>query len=217
MNILLADDHRSILDSFRIMLVAAFQTQPLELVECTSCEMVFNTVQETLSQNQSFDLALLDYSMPSHPEQKMLTGGDLALYIRKCMPRCKIVIITGVMTGFTVFEITQKVKPDGFIFKSDLDNDNFSLLLKDVLDGKAYKSKGVHEMYRQGLENNVLLEDYNRKILYYISMGYKIKEISETMGLSEATMNKRIAKIKKAFNIDDTMTLLREAKTRGYV
>lgn len=217
MNIILADDHQTILTALKAMIVDTLSDKSFEIVECISCEMTFNAIENALSQNKSFDLAFLDYSMPSYTEQNMHTGGDLALHIKKSMPYCKVIIMTGVINGITVFEITQKVKPNGFIFKSDLDNDNFSMLLKDVLNGKTYKSNGVQEMYRQGLETNVLLEEYNRKILYYISIGYKIKEISETMGLSDATINKRIAKIKKAFNIDDTMTLLREAKKRGYV
>lgn len=217
MNVILADDHPSILDSFKRLIIATLQSEPLELLECTSCEVTFNAVQEALSQNKSFDLALLDYSMPPFPEQKMLTGGDLALCIKKCMPNCKVIIITAMMDGVTVFEITQKVKPDGFIFKSDLDPHNFPILLKEIMDGKVYKSKGVKELYREGWETAVLLEDYNRQILYYTSKGYRIKDMSEAMHISEVAIHKRIAKIKKALHIEDTATLLRGAKERGYI
>ncbi len=217
MNVILADDHPSILDSFKRLIIATLQSEPLELLECTSCEVTFNAVQEALSQNKSFDLALLDYSMPPFPEKKMLTGGDLALCIKKCMPHCKVIIITAMMDGITVFEITQKIKPEGFIFKSDLDPYNFPILLKEVMDGKVYKSTGVEKMYREGWETAVLFDDYNRQILYYTSKGYRIKDMSEAMHISEVTIHKRIAKIKKALHIEDNTTLLRGAKERGYI
>ncbi|MDR6969071.1 DNA-binding NarL/FixJ family response regulator [Flavobacterium arsenatis] len=217
MNVILADDHSFILDSFKTIIIETLQSEPLELIECTSCEITFNAIQEMLSQNKSFDLAVLDYSMPPFLEQKMLTGGDLASYIKQFMPNCKVIIITAMMDGITVFEIAQKVKPEGFVFKIDLDPNNFPILLNQVMYGKIYKSTGVERMYREGWETNVLAEDYNRQILYHLAQGYMIKAMSEKIGLGEGAINKRIAKMKKALNVDNNTTLLQEAKKRSFV
>lgn len=64
---------------------------------------------------------------------------------------------------------------------------------------------------------DIFTQETNRKIVELISKGYKIKEIAVELSLSEAAIQKRIAKIKKALNITDDTSILREVKRRGYL
>lgn len=133
------------------------------------------------------------------------------------MPTCKVILITGAMDVITVFEITQNVRPEGFIFKSDLTPDSFSKAVKDILNGMIYRSEGVQQINQQNSEMYIFTNRFNRQILRYISLGYKIKEISEELHLSEAAINKRIAKMKTELKLIKSANLLKEIKKRGYV
>ena len=121
------------------------------------------------------------------------------------------------MDTLTMIEIIQQVRPDGFLYKSDFDLNELTRIIEEISNGSNFRSENINSQYQKGLETNILLEPINRKILSYLALGYRIKEICEELHLTEATINKRIAKIKEELKIDNSSGLLREAKKRGLV
>ncbi|RZK10334.1 MAG: response regulator transcription factor [Flavobacterium sp.] len=217
MKILIADDHPSILLAFKAMLNSGLKNQTVEFSECLSCKETFLAVENKLLEHKAFDLALLDYSMPTYAEQEMSNGGDLCMHIKSKMPNCKVFIITSVIDNVSLFDIIQNTKPDGIALKSDITNENFSFAIEAVLNDKKYRSETVTKKLDEIWETDLFVQPYNRKILYYISQGYRIKEMSAELCISEGAINKRIAKIKVALNVSEYSSILREAKKRGFV
>lgn len=217
MNILIADDHPIVVNSFIDQFETELSGKTFRFFKCFSCQEIFETIEQELADNRTFDFVLLDYSMPPYTEKALFSGADLAIYIRKVMHDCKILIMTSSMDSITVLDIIQNAKPDAFFFKSDFVPADLQEILATVSDGSSYRSIGIIKKYKEGLDTKILLDPYNRKILQLIALGSRIKEISEELHLSEGAINKRIAKMKDFMDVKEASGLLKEAKIRGYV
>lgn len=215
MKVLLADDQQLTVSAYRMMIGS--ETKEAMFTECLSCEATYHAIESGFSKNQVFDLALLDYSMPVYSEQNMNNGGDLCLHIKKIMPNCKVFIITAIVDNVTLFDILQNAKPDGIALKSDLTHENLHLALQYIFKGEKYRSETVVKKLDEIWATEIFVQPSNRKILYYLSQGYRIKDMCSELDLTEGGIHKRIAKIKVALNVTDDSSILREAKKRGFV
>ncbi|MFY0483202.1 hypothetical protein ACI6PS_11400 [Flavobacterium sp. PLA-1-15] len=217
MKTILADDHPSTLIALKAMLNSSLENKRYEFTECLSCKETYLAIENKLSENKAFDFALLDYSMPTYPEQEINNGGDLCLHLKKTMPNCKVFIITAIIDNVTLFDILQNAKPDGIALKSDLTHENFPLALEYIFKGEKYRSETVVKKLDEIWATEIFVQPSNRKILYYLSQGYRIKDMCTELDLTEGGIHKRIAKIKMALNVTDDSNILREAKKRGFV
>jgi len=218
MRVLITDDHQSIIDFLKTILPYAFEDKKnILFVESSNCTDTILAIKKHAETNEPFDLAILDYSMPGDAEHMIFNGGDLCLFLREKMPFCKSFFFTAHLEDFTIFNLDQRIKPDAIVIKSDVDGNELIFAFKDIIKGKKYKSNSVLEKTSKMWEEEIFTKEINRKIVELISIGYKIKEIAEELSLSEAAIQKRIAKIKKGLNINDDTSILREVKRRGYV
>lgn len=62
-----------------------------------------------------------------------------------------------------------------------------------------------------------MVEDYNCQILFYLSKGLKIKELEEVICLASSAIQKRITRMKKAFDFADDTGLVKEAIKQGFI
>ena len=219
MNILIVDDHSGYLESLKTIVNYAFEdAKNLEITKSLSCENAIQTLKHHVAINKTFDLAIIDYIMPPYNEEGINNGGDLCTYLKKVMPSCKTLINTGILEDFTLFEIDQKIKPDVLTLKSDLSVEDYIKVIQEVVQGKKFKSFYVSEKINEIWKHQTFAQEQNRKTVELLALGYKIKEIANALSLSEVAIQKRIAKIKETLEIKDSnISILREAKRRGYV
>ena len=155
--------------------------------------------------------------MPIYSEKNILNGADVCIYLQKQMPSCINMILTSIMENIILFEIILNVKPHGIVTKSDIDGNKFLEIIEIVLSGKKYRSDFVSMQIKEIWENKAFVNDLNRKILQYLSKGYKLKEIAQELDVSEITIKKRISKIRESLNLNEDDNILKEAKFRGYL
>lgn len=218
MTVFIADDHKNMINSLKIITEFAFEkTVDLTFIESYNCEAAYHKIRESVQAKSKINLAILDFMMPPFYEKNIKNGGDICLLLKKEMPDCKVVINTGLLEDFVLFEIDQKVKPDALILKSDLGADDYINVLKQVIEGKKYRSEYVIEKVAKIWETEIFANEQNRSIVVLMANGYKIKEIADQIALSETAVNKRILKIKKTLNITEDTSILREVKRRGYI
>ena len=62
-----------------------------------------------------------------------------------------------------------------------------------------------------------MVDDINRQILFFLSKGYKMKEVEEMVFLSGSAVQKRIASMKKAFEVSNDGSLVKEAIQQGFL
>lgn len=218
MNVLIADDHQLTIDAYKTILPFSLQLgDNINFIEANSCEEAYLKINQCLDNNLRIDLAILDYSMPIYSEKNILNGADVCIYLQKQMPNCINMILTSIMENIILFEIILNVKPHGIVTKSDIDGNKFLEIIEIVLSGKKYRSDFVSMQIEEIWENKAFVNDLNRKILQYLSKGYKLKEIAQELDVSEITIKKHISKIRESLNLNEDDNILKEAKFRGYL
>lgn len=218
MNILLVDDHPMTVEGFmNVLLKAKFlKVKPL-FTKKYSCEGAYIAIDKAIQTGQLFDLAIVDQGLPSYPEQSIGSGSDLALLIRECMPDCKIVMVTAHSEVIIIYDIVKKVSPDGLINKNDISPDNLQLIVTEVMQGNQYHSLTVKNCINEIWKKELMFDDFNRQILSYLSKGFKVKELEDVVHLCTSAIQKRVIRMKTAFEVADDSSLVKEAIKQGFI
>jgi DNA-binding NarL/FixJ family response regulator len=218
MNILLVDDHPMTVDGFmNALLQMNFSKEKANFTKVYNCKDGYDTIIKTSKSSKSFDLAILDQDLPIYQEQSIRSGSDLALLIREYMPDCKIIIITAHTEVIIIYDILKKVNPNGLIIKNDINPDNLQLVVSEVMQGNKYQSPMVINCVNEIWKKELMVDDFNRQILFYLSLGFKVKELDGVVYLSASTIQKRIIQMKNTFDVTDDTGLVKEAIKQGFI
>ena len=205
------------IDGYKMILSFSSVGDDVNFIEANSCEEAYLKINNVKEINTNIDLAIIDYSMPIYRQENIFNGADVCNYLKKIFSNCKIIILTSSIENITLFDIVQNVSPDGIATKIDVSGDVFLEIIETVLSGKKFRSSYVVEQLEEIWENEVFINEKNRLILQYLSLGYKINEIASKLSVSEITIKKRISKIRQSFNLKEDENILKEAKSRGYI
>jgi DNA-binding NarL/FixJ family response regulator len=218
MNILIVDDHPITVDGYENVLKHKdFSHLKFKFSKAYSCKEAFDTITQKIKTQKSFDLALIDQGLPSYNEHGLLSGSDLAIFIKKNMPECKIIMITAHTEVVIVYDIVKKIAPDGLVIKNDISPENLSVIVNEVLQGHLYQSPMVKSCINEIWKKDLLVDDINRQILLYLSKGFKIKELEAMIYLTTSAIQKRILLMKVAFDVIDDKGLVKEAIQQGFI
>jgi len=218
MNILIVDDHPMTVEGYSNALLRETSNSytPI-LTKAYHCETAYQALKKMVVARQFFDLAIIDKSIPAYEEASILSGSDLALFIKETMPACKIIMITAHTEVLIVYDIYKKVRPNGLIIKNDITPEKFQIAVTEVMQGAHYQSTTTKSCIHEIWQKELMIEDYNRQILLYLSKGYKIKELEEVIYLTASAIQKRIIRMKKAFDVNDNTGLVKEAMKQGFI
>lgn len=75
------------------------------------------------------------------------------------------------------------------------------------------------KLLRDQIVNDFVLDNYDRKILYELSIGKRMKDLPKLIPLSIAGIEKRKRNLKRMFNVKkmDDRELLISAKEKGFI
>lgn len=218
MNILLVDDHPMTVEGFiNALSQVNFPQNKTVFTKAHNCEDGYNAILKSAKNHPPFDLAIIDQGLPSYCEQNILSGSDLALFIRKIMPTCKIIMITAHAEVIIIYDIVKKVRPDSLINKNDINPDNLQLIVTEVMQGNQYHSPIIKNCINEIQKKELMFDDFNRQILTYLSQGFKVKELEGVVCLSASTIQKRIIQMKNAFDVSDDTGLVKGAIKQGFI
>lgn len=218
MRIFLADDHPMTVEGYcdALRKDPFGQNHPV-FIKAHSCEQAFHRLVRSSGNQNVFDLAIIDNSMPPFAEKSILSGVDVAALICLEQPQCKIIMITAHTEVIIVYDLAKKVRPDGLIIKNDVTPDKLQTAVTTVLSGGNYQSPLVRSCISEIWKKELMVEDHNRQILFYLSKGFKIKDLEETIYLTSSAIQKRISRMKKAFDVKDDTSLVKEAIRQGFI
>lgn len=218
MNILLVDDHPMTVEGFmNALLKMNFTKKNAVFTKAHNCKDGYNIIQKAFKSSKFFDLAIMDQGLPSYPEQSIASGSDLALLIRELMPDCKIIMVTAHSEVIIIYDIVKNVSPDGLINKNDISPDNLQLIVTEVMEDNQYHSSTIKSCINEIQKKELMFDDFNRQILSYLSKGFKVKELEDVVNLSTSTIQKRVIRMKNAFEVTDDSGLVKEAVKQGFI
>ena len=208
--ILLADDHKIVLEGLRSLLEPEF-----ELVGMAEDGRTLLRMAENLEP----DVVVADISMPR------LNGIEAARQIKKLKPETKIVFLTmhpDVNYAARAFE----VGASGYVLKHSAPSE-LVMAIHSVLKGRPYLSPGISEKVIEGyLDGRKTLKSRSswetithreRQILKLIGEGYKNKEIADYLRISVKTVEKHRANIMQKLDLHSSSALTAFAIEKGLI
>lgn len=213
--VLMVDDHQMMIEGYKYVL-SLNDKYTIEATTANDCETAYKVITNPSNQN-TFELAFLDYSLPPYLEEKIHSGEDLALLIRKYMPNTKIIILTTHFDAIKLYTIVKKVQPNALVVKSDFEPQQLIEIFNEVMEGNTYYSELVHQRIKERLFSQGLLDSIDRQIIVLISEGFHIKSIATHLNVSDDTIKKRKSKIKDLLGIErgSDEDILKECRLLG--
>lgn len=218
MNILLIDDHPLTVSVYATIISEEKNFfKNVRITIAHDCNEAFEVIVNAANSNNAFDLAVIDYNLPPYKEEKILSGADLAVLVAKKFPKCKTAIITSHSEVLIIYDLVRRINPQGLISKNDINADNLCEILKEIMKGASYKSPQIKACIQEVWTKDLIFDDYNRKILLYLSKGYRIKDLEAIIMLSGSAIQKRVVKLKKVFEAHDERELLKKIFEQGFL
>lgn len=214
MNILLVDDHPFTTEGYKAVMQKRFTENGTHITIADSCKAAYNAIAAA---REPFNLAVIDQNLPPFEEKKLKNGTDIALLLRKNMPGCKLIMVTAHTEILVLYDIFKRVGPEGFITKSELTPDNLGDTALMLNEGETYISPAVTNSITEVWKKELMVDDTNRQILFFMAKGYKAMELANLVFLSDSSIQKRIASMKKAFGVMDNSSLVKEAIQQGFL
>ena len=217
MNVLVVDDHPMTVDGYVLALSKASTKFSIPFFDrAFSCADAYNFIEKAQG-IFTYDVAIIDLDLPSCIDPPIASGKELALLFRKLMPSTKIIMITAHTELITVYDLWKTITPEGLVIKNDLTPEGILNIVEVVVSGEMYKSPMADTCIREIWKKELIVEDYNRQIIQYLSLGIRVKDLHEYMPISQGAIQKRMAKINTVFEVTDKEGLLREVKRLGFI
>ncbi|MGV7105964.1 response regulator [Flavobacterium sp. U410] len=220
LNILMIDDHPSMIEGYKSILSFNNLGYEINVTKAYDCKMAYDIINKT-NNLYAFDMAFIDLSLPPYEEQKLFSGQDLALMIKKKFPVIKILILTSHAEAFTLFDIKRHIEPRGLLVKSDFSAEELLKAFESIVQDETYYTKTVEESINELMDerNTIFLDEYNREIIQLLAQGVLTKNMPNYINLGISAIDKRKKQIKEYFLIKGGTDedIVREAKKQGFV
>lgn len=215
LHVLAIDDHAVVLQGYFSIFKHLEGDFTLNFKKACDCKSGHDVIINNVGRH--FDIAVLDYSIPSHPELGLHSGEDMAGLLRKHMPDCKIIMMTMHREFEILGRIMQNIAPEGFINKSDCTTDELIDGFATVIAGGNFYSPTIKN-YMQRMEKGIMLEELDLRILYLLAKGTKNKNLAKYIPLSDSGIEKRKYRIKRLLEVTgDDEALIAKAREMGYI
>lgn len=214
--ILIVDDHPAMVEGYKSIFAYSDWQDKISIDNAYNCEAAFEHITRHAA---SYDVIFLDVILPPYEIQKLFSGEDLALLIKKQMPWCKIIMLTSHADSFTLYSLVKNVNPEGLLVKSDFKPEELLHAFGQVLQGETYYSTTVKQTLKIMQAKEVYLDTCNRRIISLLAKGIKTKNLPLHLNLSISAIDKRKAQIKEIFDIEKGTDedIIREAKKNGFI
>ena len=195
--IFLVDDHPITVDGYKNLIARTkTETTDIDFVTAFSCEEAYKRIIEKHNDQENFDVALLDISIPAYPAKNLNTGIDVAKLIRYYFPACKIILLTMHSEPAIVTNAIHEVNPEGFILKNDIDATSFVTAYQSITLGATFYSNTISKVQNNNTIKKLNFDAIDLQILVLIDKKFKTKDMPEHLNLSLSAIEKRKATIK---------------------
>lgn len=214
--ILIVEDHPAMIEGYKSILSLGEIKSEIDITVAYNCQSAYQIISKPKA---TFNLVLLDVILPPFEAQGLHSGEEVAILIRKRLPEAKIMMLTSHADSFTLYNLIQKINPEGLLVKSDFVPSEFITAFNKIINNETYYSTTARQSIKSMQIKEVYLDNCNRRIITLLAKGIKTKNIPAHLNLSISTIDKRKAQIKEIFNIEKGCDedIIREAKRGGFI
>lgn len=218
LKILAVDDHQLILKGYQ------YTFSSINPAKYNINLTIANSYQKAkqLIESNIFDVAFLDIQIEKPDKENIdgnKTGEHLGMLLREISPKTKIIFQSSFSDSLRISNIFSSVNPDGYIVKTEVNEEVIEKALDNVLNDSTYYSKSAIDVFRKTMTNNIMINEDDKEILYRLSLGIKTKDLVDYVNLSVTGIETRKRKLKFIFDIENEndLALINEAKRRGFI
>jgi len=166
-----------------------------------------------------YDILLLDIQLSQNADGPAKTGEDLGILAREVSPTSKIVFMSSFSDNYRINSIMQSVDPEGYMVKTEIDQLSLQAMVKTVMTSPPYYTQKALAAIRKKMANDLSLDENDKKILYYLSIGTKTKDMTRYISLSLPTIENRKRQLKALFGVEkqNDQALITESRNRGFI
>ncbi len=219
LRILAVDDHEMTTMGYKYILEDInFKDFKVQMVTAKTFDMGKEKIEES-AKSFKYDIILLDIQLSNSDEVQPHTGEDLGIIARKVVPDSKIVFMSSFSDNYRINSLLQTVNPEGYMVKSEIDQKSLEAMVNTVMTTPPYYTQKALAAIRRKMSNDIPLDDTDKKILYYLSIGTKTKDMMEHVSLSLPGIENRKRHLKTIFGIEkqNDHALITEARNRGFI
>jgi two-component system, NarL family, nitrate/nitrite response regulator NarL len=203
--VLLADDHRILLDGVRNLIntIPQFEVKDVASTGMQALELI---------KKNDYDILVTDYEMPG------LTGIELIKIARSAQPEIKIIVLSMHDDPAVVRELL-RLGVNGYVLKKDAYTTLVEALHK-VIDNKKYFSDEIAEMLIQlsdRSEDQKVLTEREQEVLRLVVKEYTSRQIAEILFISERTVETHRKNILRKTGSPNLVALIKYAYANNLV
>ena len=219
LRILAVDDHEMIILGYKYILEdIEFTDYEVEMDIATTFDTAKLKIEDS-AHSFKYDIILLDIQLSAAEDAIQKSGEELGILARQVVPQSRVVFMSSFSDNYRINSLLKTVDPDGYMVKSEIDGVTLKEMIHTVMTQPPYYTQKALIAIRKKMANDIYLDDNDRKILYYLSIGVKTKDMTQHINLSLPGIENRKRHIKTIFGIDrqNDQALITEAKNRGFI
>lgn len=217
--ILAVDDHEMTTLGYKYILEAAeFDDYKVMVDTCKTFDDAKSRIEQS-AKLYRYDIFLLDIQLFGPEEKDARSGEDLGILARKVAPDTKVVFMSSFGDAYRILNICKTTDPDGYLVKSEIDKLTLIAMVKKVLENPPYYTAIAMKALRNNAAYADMVSEQDKKLLYYLAKGVRVKELHEILSVSAATINTRKRHLKSLFGIEhgNDLALIEQARERGFL
>ena len=218
--ILAVDDHEMTTMGYKFILEdTAFDDFKVLVDTAKSYEQAIEKIENSVN-SFAYDILLLDIQLSQATEGPAKTGEDIGVFARKVIPKTKIVFMSSFSDNYRINSILKTVDPEGYMVKTEIDQKSLQAMVQTVMTTPPYYTQKALAAIRKKMANDdIILDEKDKKILHYLSIGTKTKDMVNHVSLSLPSIENRKRHLKAVFGVEkqNDQALITESRNRGFI
>ncbi len=218
--ILAVDDHEMTTLGYKFILEdTEFDDFKVFVDTAKSFDAAIEKIENSVNSFQ-YDILLLDIQLSQATEVPAKTGEDIGIFARKVVPKSKIVFMSSFSDNFRINSILKTVDPEGYMVKTEIDQKSLQAMVLTVMSNPPYYTQKALAAIRKKMANDdIVLDEKDKKILHFLSIGTKTKDMVNHVSLSLPSIENRKRQLKAVFGVEkqNDQALITESRNRGFI
>ncbi|MBT8182251.1 MAG: response regulator [Eudoraea sp.] len=218
--ILAVDDHEMTTMGYKFILEdTEFDDFKVLVDTAKSYEQAIEKIENSVN-SFAYDILLLDIQLAQATEGPAKTGEDIGIIARKVIPKTKIVFMSSFSDNYRINSILKTVDPEGYMVKTEIDQKSLQAMVQTVMTTPPYYTQKALAAIRKKMANDdIILDEKDKKILHYLSIGTKTKDMVNHVSLSLPSIENRKRHLKAVFGVEkqNDQALITESRNRGFI
>lgn len=219
--ILAVDDHKMTMVGYKAILeYTDFKAYKVTMDMATSYALAIEKIEASVAENTPFDILMLDIQLSdSEEEEELFTGEDIGILARKISPSSKIVFMSSFSDSYRINSVLKNVNPEGYLVKTEINEEVLEEMVDSILTATPYYTKKALIAIRNKMSNDIYIDENDKNLLYYLSIGLKSKDMVAHIALSVSAIQNRKRHLKEVFGVENgnDYALIHQARQKGFI